>query len=353
MLSGERISKLPLELHKGQSKIAGNNLSGGKPTIVIKDLESMSTINIDQVIKYSGKPAYVKCASVADEGDYDFRTREATYISYVRALVKSASGDVLNDCADHARFWGIEADCTKAKAKYASLMQPWALEDKDFALVVDDNGKKIRKYAAYDASSTQQAAEAFYENRAAYPFEWRNETSARLLAKVASYDAFIPEYVETYLNKAACFGIVDSDAVENAILARDEACPAGLREQFNKTAALLQDMADNPDLAKDEGFVKEAMSAVDRLDSELPYEVPLVEEIISDELALNSLCKVASDEATNHIKLMNGETIDVRSLTKEALSVINPDLAGMDYDELKSVLPTLPKTDAELLSRIS
>jgi hypothetical protein len=112
-------------------------------------------------------------------------------------------------------------------------------------------------------------------------------------------------------------------------------------------------MADNPDLAKDEGFVKEAMSAVDRLDSELPYEVPLVEEIISDELALNSLCKVASDEAANHIKLMNGETIDVRSLTKEALSVINPDLAGMELDELKNVLATLPKTDAELLTRIS
>jgi hypothetical protein len=310
-------------------------------------------LSVPQVIRATGIPAFVKsAAAIPADGTLNYNTRETTYVSFVTALVKGASAAEWQDCADHVKFWGIEQECAQAKAKYAELMQTPELTLEDYALVArTGNGQLVKKYAAYDGGTTAQAAVAFYEQRDAYPYEWRADAAARLLNKAARYQAVLPEYVQNYLEKAAAFGAVGEKELEDAIVAREQACPSEYRDTFAKIAELAEQLLAREDLRSDHDFIKSAMATIDHFDAMIHYDGELIEEAIPGDLTVSNLQKIAGDMRFE-INLINGLKIDVRQLEKKALAAIDPDLAYKSDEQLIDILPTLPKPDADLLARI-
>ena len=302
-----------------------------------------------ETLRATGVPAFVKNASVDEDSCPDFSTSVSTFLTYALSLTKAASADEQRDCWNHVKFWNIEKDCRDFQAKFAKLQQPWLLADNAFCLLKKE--ASVRKYAAYDADSTYTAAKSFYENRASYPFAWRNEAAQNLLAKAASYGVTLPEYVDQYLHKAACFGAADPDCLAEAIAIREDVTTAEFSEEMNKVATVLDEMRQHSELRTNMSFLKEAMTLIDTFDQMSNPTVPLIEEVISNGMTLPELQKVAADDSYT-VKLINGREVDVRTIKKAALQVIDPNLASMEAGELASVLPTLPRPDADLLTRL-
>jgi hypothetical protein len=311
----------------------------------------MITPSVAQVIRATGRPDFVKSASVSEDGNYDFRTKEAAYVSFVKALIKQASGHEYDECVQHARFWKIEAECAQAKAKYAELMTAPELTDDDYALVFSDGAKPIRKFAAYDQPSISQAAISFYEQREQYPYEARHTAATNLLHKAASHAVVLPEYVQRYLEKAAALGAFDVDQLEDALISREQAFEPDHVDAFGKVAALIEETISSDKLRSDHDFIKNACAAIDGYDAMTQYKGPLIEEAIGDKLIASELTKIAADQRYT-VKLINGLSVDVRELKKEALAAVSPSLSVMGHNELIEVLPTLPREDASLLARI-
>jgi hypothetical protein len=315
----------------------------------------MSSASITDVINRAGKPDFLKTAALHDDGEYAFNTKEATYISFVRTLVKNASPDIVEDCDLHAKFWGIMGECENAKIAFEQINQSKvASADLGYAMQwTSPEGVKLEKYAAYDNESTLDAALNFYENRTKYPYDCRCKTAEALLQKAAQYDVNLPAYLNTYLEKAAALGAVGVSNVDDVLVQRGEVYPVEYREEFNKVAELLEKFVEQPELRSDSDFIKAAMTAVDSFDAAIRFQHGLIEEgLIDSRLTASNLQKMASEDKFL-VTLVNGNEIDCRTLTKEALEAVNPELVTMDEKKLAEVLPTLPRGDADLLSRLT
>lgn len=311
----------------------------------------MITPSVAQVIRATGSPDFVKSASISEDGNYDFRTKESTYVSFVKALIKQASGAEFDECVRHVRFWRIEDECSKAKTKYAELMTAPELTDDDYAVVFRDGNTKIRKFAAYDQQSVSKAAISFYEQRDLFPYDIRHAAASTLLHKAAAQSAVLPEYVQRYLEKAAALGAFDVDRLEDAMIAREQACEPDHLEEFSKVAAVIDETISSEKLRSDPDFIKNACAAIDEYDALTQFHGDLIEEAIGDDLIASALSKVAADQRFT-VRLINGLSVDVRELKKEALAAVSPSLSVLNHSELIDVLPTLPREDASLLATI-
>lgn len=315
----------------------------------------MITPSVAKVIRATGAPDFVKSASISEDGNYDFRTKESTYVSFVKALIKQASGSEMEDVIHHARFWKIENECARVKSKYAELMTVPELTDSDYAVCVDINDAKgartVRKFAAYDPASTTTAAIAFYDSRTSFPYDIRHDAAQHLLHKAAQHHVVLPEYVQRYLEKAAALGAFDEDGLDNLLIEREQSLQADNSEAFAKVAQVIESAYSDPSLRSNPDFVKVACAAVDTYDTLAGFTGTLPEEAIGDALIASELTKVAHEQRYT-VSLVNGHELDVRQLRKEALAAVSPALSTMSTDELIDVLPTLPRTDADVLSKI-
>ncbi len=315
-----------------------------------------------------GCPPYAKTASEQGEtkpcpplayGDLDGRlypchTKEAAFNSCILAADAGVTADVEANLKKLAHFWGISDDVSAAWTKIAELKvktaSPDELGDDEYALVQEHGGKKIRKFAAFDMESTVSAAEAFYSKRHNYPFAWRKEAATRLLKMSSQHAVILPAYIQTYLLKAACVARPTADSVDEGLVQRMNLAHSREDDVMDKVASLLNKVASAPD-DFDSETVGEILALVDEADREVKlaqhYEsgrVTLPEEM----LVVPPRVKVAAAP----IPLINGRSVEHSALTKEALAAVDEGLADLSFDKLAEVLPTLPRPDADLLSRL-
>ncbi len=302
-------------------------------------------MSLEKAFRVLGRSDTYRKYAAAGE-DYSFTDRNATFCAYVNAHVKQASKGVLQQCRDHAHFWGITDECEQAIAKLGEYKEP-ELREGDFALVADG----VRKYAAYDETSTFQSAVDFVEHRASYPLAWRKIAAAKLLARADKYGVTLPEYVDQALHKTAGLGFPSEESIEEALVCRlNHIKQAAVAEQLGAALKALED----PTARFDDDTVKLAMETLEAVDVDqgltdlYGHGVDLPEELIGT--TTSSLEKIAG--TTPSVKLINGRVIDVDDLTKEALDAIDPRLSKMASSELVDVLATLPKSDADLLVRL-
>lgn len=302
-------------------------------------------------LTHVGRPDLAKTA--ADDA-LAFHSKDSTFVTYVQSVLKNASAEVLGLCEDHARFWGIGEQCKTAAAKLEAY-QPESVADQAFALVAEFAGTSVRKYAAYDKQSVLESANAFYDDRAKYPLEWRKNASARLLGRAQTHEAILPDCVERFLQKSAGLGYPTPESLTNSLVQRVNLSP--LTEDLSKLSAVFERMIVQPELRHDDEYVKSAMEVLAAFDTEnglVDYYgqgVSLPEEMIADDLTIQGMSKTAS--ANRSCLLTNGRTVDVQGLSKDALAAIDPELTKLSHAELADVLPTLPKGDADLLSRLA
>ena len=309
------------------------------------------SISVAQVISATGVPTFVKNAKVTDDGEYDCKTRESTYISWARAVVKQASAEEQAALLKSAKFWGIEKECQTLGAKYAELLTPPKIEAGDYALSFEYEGRQIQKFASCDGPTTVEAAINFYEQRRGYDYPQRAMAAHNLLHKAASLDVELPAYVNIYLQKAAAFGAFAVKGLEDALVSREQLCPIEYKEELAKIASVIESLIESETLRTDYDFIKAAMTTIDAFDAETGIQGALIEESIADHLLVSELQKIAS--APNYqVKLVNGREVDVRGLEKAALSAVSPELSIISIDKLAEVLPTLPREDADLLTAL-
>lgn len=314
-------------------------------------------MSLTDALKHVGREDLVKTASELSE-DYTFGDRNATFISFVNGIVKGANDRQMKSCRDHARFWQINDECETAAQKLAAV-KPRELQDQDYALLQKNGEATIRKYAAYDGESTVKAAMAFYDNRAKYPLAWRKTAAARILARAEKHGAHLPEYIETYLHKAAALGYPSPDSVSAILVQRLNATDARRNDEaVAKFASFMESMIDDEQLRLDHGLVKSAMETVENFDAYIGAthkygeDFSLPEEIIDSKQTTEKLAKLAGISDCE-VQLINGSRVDVTELKKEALAAVDPGLANMSPGELTQVLPTLPQGDADLLVRLT
>ncbi len=311
----------------------------------------MSAITLETAATILGRPELVKTGA----DNYSFISKDATLISYVTASVKQASAEIQDQCSRHAKFWGIHTECLAAVAKLAAY-KPQELPDSVYALSEAYGDEKIQKYACVDANTTVDAAVAFCENRASYPLSWRKTASVKLLAKAARYNANLPEYVESYLHKAAGYAYPTMQSVEDAVVSRMNRLTKSAEVELTATLVELTASFDSEATQFDAELVKTAVDLLDQVDTfygltgAYGSDLQLPEEMCVR--TLPALAKHAAAETADTVNLSNGETIRMSSLTKEALAAVESKLAGMDSSELADVLPTLPRGDADLLCRL-
>jgi hypothetical protein len=317
----------------------------------------MSNLSLAEALHYVGRDDLTKTAADATE-NYTFNTKNATFVSFVNALVKEANEVTMQRCQDHAKFWKIAEECEEARVKLASYEAP-SLSETDFALLQRDGEDVICKYAAFDNTSTVDAAEAFYRNRSAYPLTWRHDTAINLLKKAAEFKAYLPDYIETYLHKAAGFGFASPETAENMLVERlNKSHPAKTAADTSKLTDVVECMLKDEALCADPDFVKTAMEVIEKYDAcngltdWYGSGISLPEELIDSRYVTNKLEKLAGCSKLA-VELVNGRSVDVTTLTKEALEAVDPDLAKLGAAELIDVLPTLPKGDADLLVRLT
>lgn len=314
---------------------------------------------LHRMLAIMGRPAYVKTAAEQPHrergSDYPINSRESTYLSWCTALSKSASTSEMNTIETAGKFWGIHSDLVSAQQKWAEATETRQPVDDDFVVVQEHRGQKVRKFAAYDASSTVKAAESFYDHRIKYPFSWRKEASVRLLQKAAEFKAALPEYIDNYLHKAAGLGFPTNESVERSLSSRMNKVAAKHEEAMNKLATVLGMIADNPALRFNDELVKTALSVMDQFDTETGANrhygsgVSLPEEMIG--VTEPELQKMAANQE-QEVTLTNGATVKVSSLDKALLTAVDPELAKLSTAELMDVLPSTPRCDADLIVRL-
>lgn len=338
----------------------------------------MSLTDLHVLLGVTGRPSYVKAASeqVAEDapvlpqacadgihGRLPCNSKEATFLSAAKVASARAAGKPYNTETEQgimkfARFWQITDDVVATQQKIAAAAEPRTLGSSDFALNEVSQGTVLKKYAAYDGDTTTRAASAFYENRHKYPLPWRQKTAKELIARATRFGVIgeIPGNVSTYLHKAAGYAFPSQEAIANSLVCRLNRLPGSKKVASEKLAAALGAIADAPHLRYNHELVQDVLTLTDRFDRELKLashysddDVTLPEEML--DLTTPMVKHAGEVHRGGEVDLQNGSTVNVHFLTKEALEIVDPELAKMSKIKLAGVLPTLPRPDADLLCK--
>lgn len=304
-------------------------------------------MRLAHALTITGRSDLAKTASA----EYSFTDKDSTYTAYIAAHLKLAGAPSMADAEQYATFWNINDQCKLATAKLP-VAKTRELADSDYALAVKTAGETIRKFASYDAASTVEAAMSFYDAKEKLPYAWRKLAADALLKKASAHKAVLPDYVKTYLYKAAGLGLASATSLDDALVLREQVCPAEGREDLAKLASAINELIEDPSLRHNYDVVSGVITALEHFDTTyLKVAVALPEEVIDSTLTEPSLAKVAS-AAGSIITLQNGATIDSSEIPSEVLAAVDPSLAKVASSELAQILPTLPKPDADLLVQL-
>ena len=334
---------------------------------------NVSLTTLHCLMGVAGKPAYVKAASEQEHhagaaptacadgmmGQYPCDSRESTYVSALKIASAKADGaqtDALeSSLMKFAKFWQIEDDVRGALEKVAAHLAPVEIQDSDYMLHETYQGQPIRKFAAYDPTSTIESAEAFFDNRHRYPLAWRQKTARALIKKARENDADIPDHISNYLFKAAGFGFPSQAAIENGLVGRLNHITHTRKTAGEKLAQALGAIADSPALRYNHDLVTDMLEITDRFDREMKLaafydsDVDLPEEML--ELTTPMIKQAGEVEHGGSVSLQNGQSVNVHRLSKEALEAVDDALVNMPKTKLAKVLPTLPAPDADVLCK--
>jgi hypothetical protein len=324
-----------------------------------------------RLFEIAGRPAYVKEAAVLDIDDcpatafadvhnrkYPCHTKEATYCSALEAAVDGVGSSVARALNAYTTLWQVTDDVLAGVQKLAQasrVIPVDELPDSDFALVQTDvDGHKVRKFASVDCETTVDSAIAFTATRTRLPFAWRKQAATHLLEKAAAYRANLPEYVETYLEKAAGLALPTTDSLYEALHARRSMLATREPEAMDKLGCLVDSLAADPGFRTDKAAIAEFLETLDQVDRHFKVAAHYGSALdLPEDLLVVSLRQLKTAAVPQMVRLVNGADLDLGTLDRATLAMVSDDLAEMGTEKLAAVLPTLPKPDADLLVRLS
>lgn len=255
-----------------------------------------------------------------------------------------------------ASFWGLENiinDLTKKWEKLAESNP--TLNDKDYALVVEHEGGKIRRMPLHNELAVKASADYLKRNRSKYPYEWRKTAALNLLSESQTLD---PETTE-FLEKTAGFGVINPKSAAIALRKRAALLTnTKIKTELQKVAEAIE--CSVPDLASTEKFIK----ATDAFDREYGMTVKYASALSLPEDAVELTCVKLAATIANHVQLTTGRSYPLDQLAKLPLekiaevlgedfvdAVTGPDGITLDQEKFAQIATTLPRNDALLLEK--
>ena len=294
-------------------------------------------------------------------------TRDATYLSQLFFHGSLANGEtwqggmpkeaVASRLDKASEFWGIatDIDALKGAIKAATAVAP--LTDADYALNEPYAGATVRRFPIISAPAVKLSCARFFQNRASYPYPWRQKAAQRLLEKAAEFKVTqeVPEAQLDYLMKTCGFVPSGDHDVAIQLMYRAQVCgsPTG-RKALEKLAHAVNDGNDTHTRA-------DLCTLVDTVDRQLK----LFRKYASGLKMPEEFCFVTGvqKEASAHVQLNTGSVYDLADLsrvgiepygaisTKLAQALAADDTGAVDLEKVAEILPTLPRDQAVVLDK--
>ena len=282
---------------------------------------------------------------------------------------KKAESMITRKLGEFIEYWGIEKEANEVMDELEAYKD--SLSDEKFAMVIDYEGETYKLFPVDSAHNIQKSANEFVSNRTNYPLEWRKTAASNLLENAKNEGVHFAEETTDYLQKTAGIGLGYKKDVLSRInrrikLAHQETSRAKpLGDALLKTAEL---MFKNEVYCTTELMTKLA-SFIERFDNETgldkyynqgDFEMP---EEVCFTSTLRQVEKTA-EEYKDMVSLTDGSMFKLSELKenggKDLFSTIDTDLwndlcedGKFSYKKAAEVLPTLPRPDAEILSRLA
>lgn len=267
----------------------------------------------------------------------------------------------------------IVNDHNKRWEKVANFGAP-DMRDEDFALVYTlDTGVKVRRMPMPNALSVKEAGEYLYANRFMYTYPMRKQAAKKILervieaeekmSKTGSYNTGLAFNFDTreYLLKAAGVGATTTTWASEKIAQRSLMMPDKSPYRA-KLAELSKSVKEWQNPSRD-AYIKlaEAIDAVDRETGIFNHYQDGID--LPEEIFFQVSVKQAEAARSTFITLQNDEVLDVGTIGHLPLEKISEAL-GKDFadavsengsvstEKFAEIAPTLPRDDANLLSRM-
>lgn len=301
-------------------------------------------------------------------------TRAETWLSYTHFLHKQ--GEMPEKIARWIRarlekavdYHGIRQDIQELETKYAAVHADnlSRLPDSAFALVVESDGRKERRYPLRNLEEVKAAADWLLLYRDQLLYRDRRTIAGKILEKAAQYGADLSNETMETLQRIAGRGTYDPEEAAGMLADRAKAAwrnvVPGLREAVTKLAETVRT---NPHLAEDPETVRGLCETIDQFDRHVKIAGKYDEELPRPEDVFCRITETRRQQEEAFVKsavmLSNGAVFQAGQFEALRPSDIQ-DLWGADLartvcdgievvpEKLAAVAANLDRQDADALT---
>ena len=263
-----------------------------------------------------------------------------------------------------AAIWNIEGLCSSLKDDFEKASHAPDLIDDDYALIVEHDGRTVKRFPVRNAKSAEAAARYLFDNRAAYPYEWRRTAAQNILRKAAQYGADLDASIGIYLDRAAGNGIAPAVKIAEALCSRATIMSpfpdaVRIRGELAKAASLVLSWED-PVLPH---RLEKIAELIDAVDHQFGWHRLYTKGLATPEEVTHAFTlKIAEDINSSSVCLSNGAIFkldDVKMAPKMAFAAALDDRIvsklfdgdRLDMPKVASVLPGISRADASILEK--
>jgi len=267
-----------------------------------------------------------------------FERERKGYDQKTAALVEQRIGKA-------AKFWGLSGEVKRLAA-----------DESRHVIRIYENAKQLFDVELQGPQHYKEAAEHLETHKKEYPYSVRRSFARGLLTAPDEFKAPLKEHTQTYLEKAAGFGMTTRARMSHSILSRVANCAdvhTELSSRLTKLSSLTDDLSVTPALLHK---VAVMLDYVDRATGLIRY---YDRGIDSPEESLFSIIEKQAQEALDNGVALSTGTV----FTKQGLANSKPlidqffdnHIGQIPYstvDEMIEQVAALPRPDAQVLENI-
>lgn len=361
---------------------------------MINTLDQTGDVNGQQLYRLSKLyplPPFVKKASSSDiYGDDELETHQYADVTYRRYPCHTAASTYISTLffldkradfhADEARLiesrlndfayiHGTTERMTDLKNKVASANKVNdTINEDDFGLIIPGSsttsGKTEYYYPLRNAIEVKKAAENLQKYRDVIPYHDRQSIAVKLLDKAFEYGAGLGD-LDDFVHKQAGHGAAASIDVAQLLFDRARLLKrAGKMDHAVEVARLAKVVAADPDTIQDNDRLVKLASLIDEVDHTTGLNNFVDDLVKPEDVFFNITEKIASKLREEHVATTSGNIYKLADIDQLKLNDVR-DLMGADFadaistgglfvspEKIADIVPTLPRSDAELFDRL-
>ena len=299
-------------------------------------------------------------------------TKAATWMSALffgekKAEFGARAPQIEQRLRDTAKFWQIGEEVDELWQKMATAEADGLpnLADDDFAFVWrGEDGSKERRYPLRNATEVKTASVWFNKYADQFKFADRQRMARRIMEKAAAFSAIVQN--PDRLNMTAGYGYAPSEEIADAFVKRAELIKRDNHEAAAQTLKLANTIRERHITVQDTTTREKVAGMLDQIDEAMSLRYLYDNGLERPEEVMFKITeKMAQDFSAEHVSLTNGNIFEKAALDALDLDTfrnwMGDDLAEevaiagvhVDGEKLAELLPTLPRPDADMFTRMA